>query len=69
MKVLVLSNGELKVREIGNSLEDLQKIVGGYIEIPFFFFFLWDNGIDIVIFVVGGFIEGAIRVIAILEEE
>ena len=29
MKVLVLSNGELKVREIGNSLEDLQKIVGG----------------------------------------
>ena len=45
MKVLVLSNGELKVREIGNSLEDLQKIVGGYIEIPFLSRKFCDNGI------------------------
>lgn len=36
MQVIVLSNGRLEVKEIENTLEELQKIVGGYIEIPFF---------------------------------
>ena len=35
MKVLVLSNNKLEVKEIDNTLEELQKIVGGYIEIPY----------------------------------
>lgn len=35
MQVIVLSNGKLEVKEIENTLEELQKIVGGYIEIPF----------------------------------
>lgn len=35
MQVIVLSNGKLEVKEIKNTLEELQKIVGGYIEIPF----------------------------------
>lgn len=35
MKVIVLSNGKLEAKEIENTLENLQKIVGGYIEIPF----------------------------------
>ena len=35
MQVIVLSNGKLEVKEIENTLEELQRIVGGYIEIPF----------------------------------
>lgn len=35
MQVIVLSNGKLEVKEIENTLENLQSIVGGYIEIPF----------------------------------
>ena len=69
MKVLVLSNGELKVREIGNSLEDLQKIVGGYIEIPFLCCLFCDNGIDIIINEEGKLIEGLKPEIAIVDEE
>ena len=69
MKVLVLSDGELKVREIGNSLEDLQKIVGGYIEIPFLSRKLCDNGIDIIINEEGKLIEGLKPEIAIVDEE
>ena len=69
MKVLVLSNGELKVREIGNSLEDLQKIVGGYIEIPFLSRKFCDNGIDIIINEEGKLIEGLKPEIAIVDEE
>lgn len=69
MKVLVLSNGELKVREIGNSLEDLQKIVGGYIEIPFLSCKFCDNGIDIIINEEGKLIEGLKPEIAIVDEE
>ena len=69
MKVLVLSNGELKVREIGNSLEDLQKIVGCYIEIPFLSRKFCDNGIDIIINEEGKLIEGLKPEIAIVDEE
>ena len=32
MKLLVLTNGKFEIKEITNELEDLQKIVGGYIE-------------------------------------
>ena len=35
MRVLVLENGDFKERNIENTLEELQSIVGGYIEIPF----------------------------------
>lgn len=58
MKTLVLSNGELKEKEIGNELEDLQEIVGGYIEIPFVNQVFYDNGIDMIINEEGKFIEG-----------
>lgn len=58
MKVLVLSNGELKEKEIDNTLEDLQQIVGGYIEIPFLSRDFNENEIDIIINEEGKFIEG-----------
>lgn len=69
MKVLVLSNGELKEQEIGTELEDLQKIVGGYIEIPFISHKFRDNGIDVIINEEGKFIEGLKAEIAIVDEE
>ena len=69
MKVLVLSNGELKEQEIGNDLVDLQKIVGGYIEIPFLSHKFRDNGIDTIINEEGKFIEGLKAEIAIVDEE
>ncbi len=69
MKVLVLSNGELKETEIGNDLADLQKIVGGYIEIPFLSHKFRDNGIDTIINEEGKFIEGLKAEIAIVDEE
>ena len=69
MKVLVLSKGELKGREMGNSLEDLQKIVGGYSEIPFLSRKFCDNGIDIIINEEGKLIEGLKPEIAIVDEE
>lgn len=49
MKVLVLENGQLKEREIKNTLEALQEIVGGWIEIPFLSEKLYQEGIDIII--------------------
>ena len=69
MKVLVLSNGELKEQEIDNDLADLQKIVGGYIEIPFLSHKFRDNGIDTIINEEGKFIEGLKAEIAIVDEE
>lgn len=69
MKVLVLSNGELKETEIGTELEDLQKIVGGYIEIPFLGDKLLDNGIDTIINEEGKFIDGLKPEIAVVDEE
>jgi hypothetical protein len=68
MKVLVLSNGELKAQEIGNELEDLQKIVGGWIEIPYLGDKLCDNGIDVIINEEGKLIEGMKPEIAIVDE-
>lgn len=69
MKVLVLSNGELKEQEIGTELEDLQKIVGGWIEIPFLSHKFRDNGIDVIINEEGKFIDGLKPEIAIVNEE
>lgn len=69
MKVLVLSNGELKEQEIGTELEDLQKIVGGWIEIPFLSHKFRDNGIDVIINEEGKLIEGMKPEIAIVDEE
>ena len=69
MRVLVLSNGELKEQEIGNGLEHLQKIVGGYIEIPFLSQKFLDNGIDVIINEEGKLIDGLKAEIAIVEEK
>lgn len=57
MKVLVLSNGELKERKIENTLEELQKLVGGYIEVPYLGRKLRDNGIDVIVNEEGKFIK------------
>lgn len=67
MKVLVLSNNELKEKEIGTELEDLQEIVGGYIEIPYLGGAFADNGIDVIINEEGKFIEGLKPEIAIVQ--
>ena len=69
MKVMVLSNGELKAKEINHSLEELQKIVGGYIEIPFLSQKFYDNGIDIIINEEGKLIEGMKPEIAVVNEK
>lgn len=69
MKVLVLSNGELATQEITNELEDLQKIVGGYIEIPFLSKVFNDNEIDIIINEEGKFIDGLKAEIAVIDGE
>lgn len=69
MKVLVLSNGELKEKEISNTLEELQKIVGGYIEFPFLGNKFKDNIIDVIINDEGKFIEGLKPEIAIVNEK
>ena len=69
MKVLVLSNGELRETEIGNELEDLQRIVGGYIEIPFLGDKFCDNNIDVIINDEGKLIEGMTAEIAIVDEK
>lgn len=69
MKVLVLSNGELKPQEINNTLEDLQKIVGGYIEIPFLSQKFLEHDIDIIINEEGKFIDGLKPEIAVVKEE
>lgn len=49
MKVLVLENGNLEEKEIENTLESLQEIVGGWIEIPFLSRRFADEGIDVII--------------------
>ena len=66
MKVLVLSNGELKIKEIENTLENLQEIVGGYIEMPYLSKVFADNCIDIIINEEGKFIEGLKPEIAVI---
>lgn len=68
MKVLVLSNNELKEKEINNTLEDLQKIVGGYIEIPFLSQKFIEHEIDVIINEEGKFIDEFKPEITIVKE-
>ena len=69
MKVLVLSNGKLETKEIENTLEELQKIVGGYIEIPFLSKVFVDNIIDIIINEEGKYVDGLKPEIAIVNSK
>ncbi len=69
MKVLVLSNNKFEVKEIENELEELQKIVGGYIEIPHLSRKFFENDIDIIINEVGKFIEGLKPEIAVVNRD
>lgn len=69
MKVLVLSGGVFKEKEIKNTLEDLQKIVGGYIEIPYLSRDFNKNEIDVIINEEGKFIEGLEPEIAVVDGE
>lgn len=69
MKVLVLSNGELKEKEIGTKLEDLQNIVGGYIEIPFISKKFFEHNIDMIINEEGKLIGSLNPEIAIVNKE
>lgn len=67
MKAMVLKNGELKTQEIDNTLEDLQKIVGGYIEMPYLSKRFNDNDIDIIINEEGKLIDGLKPEIAVVD--
>lgn len=58
MKALVLSNGRFKEKEIDNTLESLQEIVGGYIEIPFLSKEFDEKEIDVIINEEGKYIDG-----------
>ena len=69
IKTLILSNGELKEKEINNTLEELQKIVGGYIEIPYLSKVFTKNEIDVIINEEGKFIEELKPEIAIIDGE
>lgn len=69
MRVLVLKNGKLQEKEIKNSLEELQSIVGGYIKFPFLGNKFRDNTIDVIINEEGKFIEGLKPEIAMVDRE
>lgn len=69
MKALVLSNNKFEVKEIKNELEELQKIVGGYIEIPYLSKRFFENGIDIIINEEGKFIDGLKPEIAVVNRD
>lgn len=69
MKVLVLTNGNFETKEITNELQDLQKIVGGYIEVPFLSDMFTKNGIDVIINEEGKFIDGLRPEIAIVNRK
>lgn len=67
MKVIVLSNGQLEEKEINNTLEELQGIVGGYIEFPLLGGVFKKNIIDTIINEEGKFIEGLKPEIALID--
>lgn len=69
MKVLVLTDGKFEAKEIANELEELQKIVGGHIEVPFLSETLRKSGVDVIINEEGKFIEGLRPEIAIVDRE
>ena len=58
IKVLTLSNGTLEEKFIPDTLEALQQIVGGYIEIPYIGRFFAENEIDMIVNDEGKLIEG-----------
>ena len=68
MKVLVLTNGNFETKEIGDDVSDLQRIVGGYIEIPFLKDNLTKNTVDVIINEEGKFIEGLRPEIAVVDK-
>lgn len=67
MRVLVLSNNRLQEKEIDGSLEELQEIVGGYIEIPLLSKEFNENGIDVIINEEGKFVQGLKPEIAVVD--
>lgn len=69
IKAMTLSNGELGVVELTNTLGELQKIVGGYIEMHMVSRVFYQHNIDIVINEDGKFIEGLRPEIVILGKE
>lgn len=69
MEVLVLSDGKLEAKDIENKLEELQKIVGGYIEIPFLSEVFNKNEIDVIINDEGKFTDGLKPEIAVIYGE
>lgn len=68
IKVLVLSGGEFETRSIPNTLDALQKIVGGYIEIPYISDDLGEHLIEIIINEEGKFIGGLNKEIAVVDK-
>lgn len=69
MRVLILNNGELKEREIENTLEELQRLVEGYIEVPYLGNVFRENGIDVIINEEGKFVEGLRPEIVVLDKK
>lgn len=67
MQVIVLSNGKLEVKEIENTLENLQNIVGGYIEIPLLSKVFKQHNIDTIINEEGKYIDGLKPEIAVID--
>lgn len=67
MRVLILSDGKLEEKRIDNTLEKLQKIVGGYIEIPYLSIIFADNFIDVIVNDEGKFIYGLHPEIAVIK--
>ena len=68
IRAMILSNGKLEVTEIADTLETLQDIVGGYIEIPLISKVFRQHKIDVVINSEGKYIEGLRPEIAIVRE-
>jgi hypothetical protein len=69
IRAITLSNGELEVTEVTNTLENFQGIVGGYIEIPLISKIFKQHSIDVVINGEGKYIEGLRPEIAIVGKE
>lgn len=69
IRAITLSDGNLEVTEITNTLETFQGIVGGYIEIPMISKVFKQHDIDVVINGEGKYIEGLRPEIAIVGKE
>ena len=69
IRAIMLSDGELEVTEVTNTLETFQGIVGGYIEIPLISKVFKQHNIDVVINGEGKYIEGLRPEIALVGKE